>query len=110
MDKQKLIEVDLKKYKKIFEKIDEDKKPFAEKLCQQAAFMGATLKELQEKIDEEGAVIVSINGNGFKTTQEHPAQKSYNTMIRNYNATIKNLLDLLPENQNEDELTAFLNE
>lgn len=110
MEKKKIIESEIQRYKGIFEKIEEEKKPFAEKLYQQAAFMSATLKELQEKIDDEGAVIVSTNGNGFKTTQEHPAQKSYNTMIRNYNATIKSLLDLLPENQNEDELIGFLNE
>ncbi len=110
MEKKKIIESEIQRYKGIFENIEEEKKPFAEKLYQQAAFMSATLKELQEKIDDEGAVIVSTNGNGFKTTQEHPAQKSYNTMIRNYNATIKSLLDLLPENQNEDELMEYLNE
>lgn len=109
MNKDKIIKFELKKYKEIFANIEEDKKPFAEKLYIQAAFMSATLQELQKIINTEGAVISSTNGNGFETIGEHPAQKSYNTMIRNYNGTIKHLLDLLPDGQKDnDELLEFI--
>ncbi len=109
INKNELIKQELLKYSEIFVNIEEDKKPFVERLYKQAAFMSATLDELQEIINTEGAVITSVNGNGFETTSEHPAQKSYNTMIKNYNATIKSLIELLPEDKNEkDELTEFL--
>lgn len=109
-EKEKLIKKELNKYKNIFKSIDEDKKPFAQKWYEQAAFMSITLNELQDKIKTEGAVIETTNGNGFITYSEHPAQKSYNVMIRNYNATIKHLIDLLPDSEkgNQDELLEFL--
>ena len=42
-------------------------------------------------------------------TTETPAQKTYNTMIKNYNATIKALVDLMPEGAAaNDELINFV--
>lgn len=108
-EKDKLIKKEMSKYKKIFKDIEEDKKPFAEKLYSRAAFMAVTLDELQEKVNREGAVIECKNGNGFVTKAEHPAQKSFNTMIKNYNATIKSLIDLVPNDTKEgDELLDFI--
>lgn len=108
MEKDKLIKSALRKYKKLFKDIDEDKNEFAIKLYQQAAFMEATLAELQETINAEGAVVTAVNGNGFEVTSEHPAQVSYNKMIKNYNATIKALADILPEKQKDDALLQYL--
>lgn len=109
LDKDGLIKSKIKKYRALFKHLEKDKKILAEKLYKQAAFMEVTLDNLQQTINEEGPVIESINGNGFTTTQEHPAQKSYNTMIRNYNTVIKTLSDMLPEDTEEkDELTEFL--
>lgn len=99
--KEKSISNEISSYKKIFKDIADDRKPFAERLYNRAAFMAATLDELQNKINKEGAVITATNGNGFETTLEHPAQKSYNTMIKNYNSTIKLLIDLLPTGNKE---------
>lgn len=108
MDKERYIKIEIQRFKKIFKDIEEDKKPFAEKLYTQAAFMSATLNELQEIVKSEGAVITSINGNGFETKMENPAQKSYNVMIRNYNATIKSLIEMLPEGQETDDLISYI--
>lgn len=109
-EKDKLIKKEMSKYKKIFKNISEDKKPFAEKLYSRAAFMAITLDELQEEVKRDGAVIETTNGNGFKVKAEHPAQKSYNTMIKNYNATIKSLIDMLPDGEKVkgDELLDFI--
>lgn len=109
MEKDDKIKQEFEKYLDIFTDIAEDRKPFVEKQCQQLAFMSNTLQELQDKVKKEGAVIESTNGNGFTTYNEHPAQKSYNTMIKNYNATIKALIDLLPKEQKDnDELLEFI--
>lgn len=109
LEKDELIKQKIKKYKTIFRHVEKDKKTFVEKLYKQAAFMEVTLDDLQQTINEEGPVIESTNGNGFEVTQEHPAQKSYNIMIRNYNNIIKTLVDMLPEDKGEkDDLTEFL--
>ena len=71
--------------------------------------MEKTLKKLQKIIREEGAIIKTKNGNGFEVTVENPAVKSYNTTLRNYNGTLKHLVDLCPEGSGEDdEFLAFI--
>lgn len=109
VDKERYIKQEITKYKKMFKDINGEKKPIAEKMYNQAAFMSVTLYELQEIVKAEGAIIEMINGNGIKTVAENPAQKSYNIMIKNYNAVIKILIDLLPEGEGTgDELMGFL--
>lgn len=108
IEKDKKKKLLLNKYKKIFKNISEDKKSFVEKLYTEAVFMELTLSELQDKINEKGPIITGKNGNGFKVTQENPAVKSYNTMIRNYNIVMKTLLENVPEDMEDDELMIFL--
>lgn len=104
LEKDKLISNEVKRIKKILKDVDKDKLSLNEKLIQNAAFMSATLLELQEKIKTEGAVIKSINGNGFEVMGEHPAQKSYNTMINRFASTMKQLTGLLPDGETRIEL------
>lgn len=109
IERERLIKVEFNKFKKPFVNLEKDKKVVAYKLCEQLAFMSITLDELTNKVNSEGSIIVGINGNGFATKSEHPAQKSYNVMIKNFNATIKTLIDLLPgEDSRDDELQQFL--
>jgi len=85
-------------FMEMVELVSDDKKTIAERLCEEAAFMAATLDRLKAQIDQEGATLKSKNGNGFDVVMENPAQKSYNTMIKNYNTTFKGLIGLFPEN------------
>jgi hypothetical protein len=40
---------------------------------------------------------------------EHPAQKSYNTMIGRYNAMVKSLVDMIPSGETDkDDLMDFI--
>lgn len=105
-----MIKKEFNKYRRIYKNLEKDKKIFAEKLCSQLAFMSITLNDLQDEIKKDGPVKEVTNGNGFKVINEHPAQKSYNAMIKNYNATIKALIDLLPAGTEEDELIEFISE
>lgn len=106
--KEKRIKANLAKFRKSFKNIEPDKAEFAKKLYEKAAFMDATLEELQEDINATGATMKTQNGNGFNVIVENPSQKTYNTMIKNYNATMKLLLDMVPESYEDDELITFL--
>jgi hypothetical protein len=88
----------------IYNNLDEEKKPYAEKMINELDFMEKTLKKLRVKIRKEGAITEGINGNGFKVSGENPATKTYNNMIKNYNSTIKLLMDLIPDEEGKDEL------
>ena len=107
--KKEKISAELRKFKGFCKNLSKDRKNIAIKLCQKAAFMEVTLEDLQDQINKEGAIVEAVNGNGFKVKSENPAQKTYNTMIKNYNATIKSLVDLMPEGASaNDELIGFI--
>ena len=98
LEKEKKIKTEFNKLKKLFKNLEKDKVEMANRLMQQASFMYVTLLELQEIINEEGSVDLFEQGSQ-KMIREHPAVKSYNSMIKNYSATIKQLNDLLPKNE-----------
>lgn len=92
---------ELELFKNIYCQLDDNHKIFAEKLYTELIFMSANLQELKNKIKTDGAIITTINGNGFEVMTENPAQRSYNAMIKNYNLTVKTLSELAPEKKNE---------
>ena len=92
MQKKKELEL----FKQIYSQLDENHMIFAEKLYKELIFISENLDELKQQIKDNGAVMKVINGNRFEVIQENPAQKAYNNMIKNYNATVKQLSDLAP--------------
>lgn len=109
MAKTKDINKNLAKLKGNIDKIDKSKQPVAMEILSRIEFMRDTLISLEEIIKQDGAIIKTINGNGFETILEHPAQKSYNVMISRYNAALKTLLDMLDASPDDsDELLDFL--
>ena len=107
--KDELIKKNFRKLNRIFKFLDKDRRLVAEKLCKKAAFMDVTLDEMQRQITAEGYIITATNGNGFEVRTDHPAMKTYNTMIKNYTAVIKQLAELLPEGSEEaDEIISFM--
>lgn len=97
------------KARQAVELVGENHRELAKKLYKRICFMDKTLNELEKQVKEEGAIITTTNGNGFDVMGEHPAQKSYNTMIGRYNAMVKSLADLIPSERNkDDELMNFL--
>lgn len=110
IQKDKLIKAEIRKLNRYFKNIPEDKQKIIKGLKEQAAFMYATLIELQEIMNTEGPVELFEQGKQ-RLIREHPATKVYNAMIKNYSNAIKQLLDLLPKEeakQQEDELLAFI--
>ena len=106
-EKDRIIKNEIEELNKIMGNLEEDKKIYAERLINQAAFMYATLEELQEKINENGAITWFEQGSQ-KMWRENPASKTYNTMIRNYTKIIKQIGELIPSEEGSDELMDFL--
>lgn len=95
---------DLETLKKTFEEMNNDKSKLALSLLDEAYFCGETLKKLKEKVEEDGVVTTMCQGN-YDIERENPALKSYNTTIKNYQALIKQITELLPDEKgiNEDD-------
>lgn len=91
------------KLSKLFTKIDKNKRTVVEKLIENVAFMSITLDELKEDIKVYGVKETYMNGSnqfGFKESIE---SKTYNTMLKNYMNAIKQLIDLLPDEEKKNE-------
>lgn len=96
------MEKEKQKMNKIFAKIDKNKKTIVEKLIDNVAFMSITLDELKEDIKIYGVKEIYMNGSnqfGFKESIE---SKTYNAMLKNYMNAIKQLIDLLPDEEKKN--------
>src|SRR5690606_5469760 len=101
VDKEKRIKREKSRLNRILKDLSKDKKKMAEGLISQAAFMRVTLEELQEIMNTDGPVELFEQGSQ-RILREHPAAKTYNTMVRNYTAVCKALFDLLPDEESKD--------
>lgn len=106
MDKDERVKKEIQKFKRVFKNLPKDKKATVEKLMNNAAFMAATLEDLQAAINERGYTCAYKDGFG---TKRSPEVDVYNTMIKNYLSVIKQLVDLLPEEQAENAESEFVN-
>lgn len=106
-----LIAEEVEKWNEVFKNISDDKKQVASRLIEQVAFMKITLDILKINIQLDGATYWFEQGKQ-KMIVEHPAQKSYNTMINRYTAACNALFNLLPKESNtetDDGFEAFVN-
>lgn len=96
------IKKEKQKLNKIFSKVDKNKKIIVEKLIDNVAFMSVTLDDLKEDIKTYGVKEPYMNGSnqfGFKESIE---SKRYNTMLKNYMNAVKQLIDLLPDEEKKN--------
>ena len=107
LDKNKRIKKEITKLNKIFKDIEEDRKKAVQKLIENVAFMAATLEDLQNEINEKGFIETYKNGENQFGTKESSAIKIYNSLIRNYNVSLKQLLDQLPDDNLQPQADDF---
>lgn len=112
IEKDVLIKKEISRLTKIFKDIGENKKQTVKGLIEEAAFMKATLAELKEEIDKNGPIDEMPQGD-YSILREHPALKSYNTMVQRYTNVIDKLLGLLPKEtkvvEDDDGFDDFIN-
>ena len=105
---------DLKKVKAMFKEIDTEKSEIVLSLVDKAIFLEDVLKELKQKVKQEGTTTQMCQGS-YSIERENPALKSYNTTFKNYQAVMKQIADLVEheisnnkrENKEEDEFDKF---
>lgn len=96
--KDREIKNEISRLTRIFKDIKSNRKCTVKGLIEEAAYMKVTLKELKKSIDENGPIDEMPQGN-YSILREHPALKSYNTMVQRYTTVIKELSNLLPKEQ-----------
>ena len=109
MPKDKKSLTELERLQKIFSKVDKNKRNVVDRLIENAAFMADELKKLQDYIREHGCTEEYQNGSNQFGKKKSSEADVYNTMIKNYTSVIKQLLELLPEEETkEDELMGYI--
>lgn len=85
----------LKNLKEVFENEDSSHSKLALSLIDEAFFCGETLEKLKKKVEEDGVITEMCQGD-YSIQRENPALKSYNTTIKNFQALLKQISELLP--------------
>lgn len=98
---------ELKRLKRLLKNVPKDRQPIAENLFDELAFMDQTMDKLKAQVNEEGATAMFEQGSQ-KFLREHPAFKGYISMIQRYNQTLKQLIDLLPKTDGQEESDPLL--
>ena len=96
VSKDILIKREVARLTNLFKDIERVRRLSTNGLIEEAAFMKATLLELKKEIDKAGPIDERPQGE-YSILREHPALKSYNTMVQRYAAILKQLTDLLPK-------------
>ena len=99
MSKNGNIKREIKRLTRIFSFLPKDSAAVSEKLIENAAFMAVSLNELQAIINEKGYTEEYHNGENQSGIKKSSEVDIYNTMIKNFNTTMKQLIDMLPDSQ-----------
>lgn len=110
MEKSKRIKKEERRLNQVFVDVPENKKKTVEGLIKRAAFMRASLEDFEADLDQDGFVELFRQGERQDPYErKRPVADLYNTMNTSYQKIIKQLTDLLPEeNRESDELLEFL--
>ncbi len=103
IDKDRLVNNEINRLTKLFKDIDRNKRLTAKGLIEEAAYMKITLQELKVEIDKHGPIDEMPQGE-YSILREHPALKSYNTMVQRYTNIIDKLTNLHPKEEMKKEV------
>lgn len=103
VSKETLVNREINRLTNLFKDIDANKRLTAKGLIEEASFMKATLQELKEMIDKQGPIDEMPQGE-YSILREHPALKSYNTMVQRYTNIINQLTSLHPKEEIKKEV------
>lgn len=98
--------------KKLLRDLPDEKLKMADGIIKRAAFMQVTLEDLEEDIKAYGTVENFSQTRDIEYDRERPAVRIYNTLVKNYSNAMKQIVDLLPQQQDgmkkQDLLLEFL--
>src|SRR5690554_7677837 len=111
LENDKRVKAEIRKLKKIYENIQDDKKKLVQRLIENASFMGILLEDLQNDIKANGYKEEYKNGANQFGFKRSIAADLYQVTIKNYSSVIRQLNDLLPDGdfEEDDGFEAFVN-
>lgn len=99
LDKQNRIKKEAARLKRLFSKIDPQKKKLVFTTIDDVAFMTITMQDLRDSIIREGTTVEYKNGENQYGTKQSPDAQLYLQMSQKQTAAMKILVDCLPKTQ-----------
>jgi len=102
--KKRRISQEEKRLRGIYKDLPAELAGVADGLIRRAAYMRVTLEDYEQDLDEKGYVeLFSQSEKTEPYERERPVARLYNTMNKNYQSIIKQLADMLPKPESDDD-------
>lgn len=98
-EKNAKIEKEIRRLRRLFNKIDKNKKNLVFTTIDDVAFMTVTMRELREKIIREGTSIEYKNGENQWGIKQSPDAQLYLQMSQKQTQAMKILIDCMPKTE-----------
>lgn len=112
LEKNKRIKKEVSRLKRLFSKIDKNKKSLVFTTIDDVAFMTITMQDLREKIIREGTKVTYKNGENQYGVKQSPDAQLYLQLSQKQTQAIKILIDCMPKNEKpvekDDGFNAFV--
>lgn len=93
--KQERIKKEVRRLKRVFSKLDKNKKSLVETAIQDVAFLAVSMEDLRNKILVEGTTTEYKNGENQYGTKQSPDAQLYMAMSQKHTQAMKILMDAL---------------
>ncbi len=93
---EKIKSINFKSLKNTFNEMSNEKGMLGLALIKELEFMRKTLTKLKKEISDDG-VVTEMSQGKYSIDRANPALTQYNSMIKNYQSTVKQINDLLPK-------------
>lgn len=114
LEKKKRIDKEVRRLKRLFSKIDENKKKLVFATMEDVAFLTITMQDLRESIIRDGTTVEYKNGENQYGTKQSPDAQLYLQMSQKQTQAMKILVECLPKTekpiQENDGFDDFLRE
>jgi hypothetical protein len=100
--KKEQIKQEKEDLKNIYSELEEDKKAIADGLIEELAFIRISLVEIKDDLIENGFVDIMPQGD-YEIRREDPASKSYIKLLQKYKDITKDLVKMLPKDEDIDD-------
>lgn len=114
LEKKKRIDKEVRRLKRLFSKIDENKKKLVFATIEDVAFLTITMQDLRESIIRDGTTAKYKNGENQYGTKQSPDAQLYLQMSQKQTQAMKILVECLPKTekpiQENDGFDDFLRE
>lgn len=114
LEKKKRIDKEIRRLKRLFSKIDENKKKLVFGTIEDVAFLTITMQDLREQIIRDGTTVEYKNGENQYGVKQSPDAQLYLQMSQKQTQAMKILVECLPKTekpiQKDDGFDDFLRE